>query len=138
LVGEEVMSITDPVADLLTRIRNGYSAKLDRVDVPASRLKASIVKVLRDEGYLKGFKLVRENDKPSISIFLKYDSKGNSVLRELKRVSKPGLRKYVGYNDVTRIRSGAGLAVLSTSQGVMTSQNAKGLKLGGEYICEVW
>src|ERR1041385_5478692 len=109
------MSMTDPVADLLTRIRNGYSSKQERVDVPASRLKANIVKVLRDEGFLKSFSLVRGEGSAWIKIQLKYDDTGSAVIRGVRRVSRPGLRRYVGCDEVARIRSGSGVAILSTS-----------------------
>lgn len=132
------MGMTDPIADLLTRIRNAYGAKAERVDVPASRMKANIVKVLRDEGYIKAFKLLREDDKAWIKIQLRYDDKGKPVIRGLRRVSRPGLRRYVGFKDVARVRSGAGVAILSTSKGVMTAQKARSNSVGGEYICEVW
>lgn len=132
------MSMTDPVADLLTRIRNGYRAKLDKVDVPASRLKANIVKVLRDEGYVKSFRLVREEGRAWIKVQLKYDENGDGVIKGIRRVSRPGLRRYVGCEDVARIRSGAGVAILSTSKGVMASQRARTARVGGEYLCEVW
>lgn len=132
------MSMTDPVADLLTRIRNGYRSNLEKVDVPASRLKANIVKVLRDEGFLKGFRLVREEGRAWIKVQLKYDDKGDSVIKGIRRVSRPGLRRYVGYEEVARIRSGAGVAIVSTSMGVMTGQKAKQSRVGGEYLCEVW
>ncbi|MBI3544259.1 MAG: 30S ribosomal protein S8 [Deltaproteobacteria bacterium] len=132
------MSMTDPVADLLTRIRNGYRAKQDKVDVPASRLKANIVKVLRDEGYLDGFKLVREEGRAWIKVQLKYDDGGEGVIKGIRRVSRPGLRRYVGCEDVARIRSGAGVAIVSTSKGVMTGQRARASRVGGEYLCEVW
>lgn len=132
------MNVTDPVADLLTRIRNGYGAKLEKVDVPASRLTANIVKVLRDEGFLKSFKLVRDEGRAWIKIQLKYDDSGEAVIRGIRRVSRPGLRRYVGCDAVARIRSGVGVAVLSTSQGVMTGQRARTARVGGEYLCEVW
>jgi small subunit ribosomal protein S8 len=132
------MSMTDPVADLLTRIRNGYRAKMDKVDVPASRLKANLVKVLRDEGFVKGFKLVREEGRAWIKIQLRYDDDGEGVIRGIRRISRPGLRRYVGCEDVARVRSGAGVAILSTSKGIMTGQKAKTARVGGEYLCEVW
>jgi small subunit ribosomal protein S8 len=132
------MSMTDPVADLLTRIRNGSKSRLEHVSVPASRLKANIVKVLREEGFIGGFKLVRNDGKASIDIQLKYDRKGMPVISGIRRVSRPGRRRYVGYQEVTRVRSGIGVAILSTSQGVMTGRQAKGKKAGGEYLCEVW
>jgi small subunit ribosomal protein S8 len=132
------MSMTDPVADLLTRVRNGYRARADKVDVPASRLKANIVKVLRDEGFLKSFRLVRENGQAWISVQLKYDDSGEGIIKGIRRVSRPGLRRYVGCEDVARVRSGAGVAILSTSKGVMTGQHARSQRVGGEYLCEVW
>lgn len=132
------MSMTDPVADLLARIRNGYQARADKVDVPASRLKANIVKVLRDEGYLKSFRLVREEGRAWINIQLKYDDNGDAVIKGIRRVSRPGLRRYVSYEEVARVRSGAGVAIVSTSHGVMTGQKAKQARVGGEYLCEVW
>lgn len=132
------MSMTDPVADLLTRIRNGYQAKEDKVDVPASRLKANIVKVLRDEGFLKSFRLVREEGRAWIKIQLRYDDNGEAIIKGIRRVSRPGLRRYVGCEDVSRVRSGAGVAILSTPQGVMTGQRARTARVGGEYLCEVW
>jgi small subunit ribosomal protein S8 len=132
------MSMTDPVADLLSRIRNGYRSRLDKVDVPASRLKANIVKVLRDEGFLRNFRLVREEGRAWIKIQLKYDDSGEAVIKGIRRVSRPGLRRYVGYEEVSRVRSGAGVAIVSTSMGVMTGQKAKQNRVGGEYLCEVW
>lgn len=132
------MSMTDPVADLLTRVRNGYRARLDKVDVPASRLKANIVKVLRDEGFVKSFRLVREEGRAWIKIQLRYDENGDAVVRGIRRVSRPGLRRYVGYEDVARVRSGAGVAIVSTSKGVLTGEKARAARVGGEYLCEVW
>lgn len=133
------MSMTDPVADLLTRIRNGCQAKLEKVDVPASRLKANIVKVLRDEGYIRGFKLEREeNGRAWIKIQLRYEDDGASVIKGVRRVSRPGLRRYVGCEDVSKIRGGAGVAILSTSHGIMSGIKAKQTRVGGEYLCEVW
>ncbi len=132
------MSMTDPVADLLTRVRNGYRANLEKVDVPASRLKANIVKVLRDEGFVKSFRLVREEGRAWIKIQLRYDDKGDAVVRGIRRVSRPGLRRYVGFEDVARVRSGAGVAIVSTSKGILTGEKAKAARVGGEYLCEVW
>lgn len=133
------VNTTDPVADLFTRIRNAYKANLEKVDVPASRLKANVVKVLRDEGYVRGFRLLRdEANKAWIKIQLKYDDSGTPVVRGIRRVSRPGLRRYIQYKDVGRIRNGAGIAILSTSKGVMTGSQARHSKLGGEYLCEVW
>ncbi len=132
------MAILDPVGDLLTRIRNAALVKSDEVELPASRLKANVVKVLREEGLIESFKLQRDDGKAIIKIQLKYDPKGNSVIRGLRRVSRPGLRRYVGAQEVAKVRSGSGIAILSTSKGVMTNKSARHSKVGGEYLCEVW
>ncbi len=133
------MSMTDPVADLLTRIRNGQQAKLEKVEIPASRLKANLVKVLRDEGFIKSFNLVREDgSRALIKVQLKYSEDGVAVIRGIRKVSRPGLRRYVGCEEVARVRSGAGVAILSTSKGILTGIRAKNLRVGGEYLCEVW
>ena len=133
------MSMTDPVADLLTRIRNACMEKHEKVEVPASRLKANIVRVLKDEGFIKNFRLIRDdNGHVSIKIFLKYDDKGESVIRGIRRVSKPGIRKYAGMESVPRVLGGVGISILSTSKGVLASQKAVQNKVGGEILCEVW
>lgn len=132
------MSMTDPVADLLTRLRNAAKEKHEKVEVPASRLKANLVRVLKEEGYIKNFRLMREEGRPVIKVYLKYTDVGSSVIQGIRRVSRPGLRRYAGYEDVPRPFSGAGIAVLSTSQGVMTGQRARTQKVGGEILCEVW
>lgn len=131
------MNMTDPVADLLTRIRNASMAREEQVTVPASRLKANIVKVLRDEGFVASFRLVRDGTKANIQIQLKYEG-GKPVIQGIRRVSRPGLRKYVGHNDVAKIKSGIGLAIVSTSKGVLTGAAARTQKVGGEFLCEVW
>ena len=132
------MSMTDPVADLLTRIRNASKEKHEKLEVPASRLKANIVRVLKEEGYIKNFRLMREEGLPVIKVFLKYTQQGDSVIQSVKRVSRPGLRRYSGYETFPRPLSGAGIAIVSTSKGVMTGQKAKTQKVGGEVLCEVW
>ena len=132
------MSMTDPVADLLTRIRNASKEKHEKVEIPASRLKANIVKVLKDEGYIKNFRLNREDGKPVIKVYLKYTDAGLSVIQGIKRISRPGLRRYASYENMPRPLSGAGIAVVSTSRGVMTGKSAKTQKVGGELLCEVW
>lgn len=132
------MSMTDPVADLLTRIRNASKEKHEKLEVPASRLKANIVRVLKEEGYIKNFRLMREEGLPVIKVFLKYTQQGDSVIQGIKRVSRPGLRSYSGYEEFPRPLSGAGIAIVSTSKGVMTGQKAKTQKVGGEVLCEVW
>jgi small subunit ribosomal protein S8 len=133
------MSMTDPVADLLTRVRNACMEKHEKVEVPASRLKANIVRVLKDEGFIKNFRLNRDdNGHVSIKIFLKYDDKGESVIRGIRRVSKPGVRKYAGVASVPKVLGGVGISILSTSKGVLASQKAAQNKVGGEILCEVW
>lgn len=132
------MSMTDPIADLLTRIRNATRERHEKVEVPASRLKANIVRVLKEEGYIKNFRLHREEGFPTIKVYLKYTTQGDSVIQGLSRVSRPGLRRYAGYEEFPRPLSGAGIAIVSTSRGVMTGQKAKSQKVGGEVLCEVW
>jgi small subunit ribosomal protein S8 len=132
------MAMTDPIADLLTRIRNGAKEKHERVEVPASRLKANIVRVLKEEGYIKNFRLHRDEGHPVIKIYLKYTDRGASVIQGVRRISRPGLRKYVGYDSMPRPLSGAGIAIISTSMGVITGSKARQSKVGGEILCEVW
>lgn len=131
------MSMTDPIADLLTRIRNAASEKHEKVEIPASRLKANIVRVLKDEGYVKNFRLSRDEGIPMIKVYLKYMD-GASVIQGIRRVSRPGLRRYSGYESFPRPLSGAGIAIVSTSKGVMTGSKARQAKIGGELLCEVW
>lgn len=132
------MSMTDPIADLLTRIRNAAKEKHEKVEIPASRLKANVVRVLKEEGYIKNFRLAREDAHPVIRVYLKYDDAGRSVIQGVKRISRPGLRRYAGYQSMPRPLGGAGIAVVSTSKGVTTGQRARAQKLGGEILCEVW
>jgi small subunit ribosomal protein S8 len=132
------MSMTDPVADLLTRLRNASREKHEKTDVPASRLKANIVRVLKEEGYVRNFRLHREEGRPMIKVYLKYADDGQAVIQSIRRVSRPGLRRYVGYQEMPRPLSGAGIAIVSTSKGVMTGNKARGLKIGGEILCEVY
>lgn len=132
------MSMTDPVADLLTRIRNAAKERHEKLEVPASRLKANIVRVLKEEGYIKNFRLMREEGRPVIKVYLKYSDSGESVIQGVRRVSRPGLRRYSGYQGMPRPLSGAGIAIVSTSKGVITGHKARAQKLGGEILCEVW
>lgn len=132
------MAMTDPIADLLTRIRNAAREKHEKLEVPASRLKANVVRVLKDEGYIKNFRLSREEGRPVIRVYLKYQDNGTSVIQGLKRISRPGLRRFSSYNDFPRPLSGAGVAIISTSKGVLSGQKARQLKVGGEVLCEVW
>src|SRR3954465_5272217 len=132
------MAMTDPIADLLTRIRNASKEKHEKLEVPASRLKANIVRVLKEEGYIKNFRLMREEGRPVIKVYLKYTDHGDSVIQGIKRVSRPGLRRYSGYETLPKPLSGAGISIVSTSKGVMTGNRARVQKVGGEVLCEVW
>ena len=132
------MQITDPVADMLTRIRNASSAKHDTVDVPASNLKKAIAQILLDEGYIKAFELVENGNQGIIHITLKYQAKKQQVISGLKRVSKPGLRIYAGTEELPKVLKGLGVAIVSTSKGVMTDKKARELHIGGEVLAFVW
>ena len=132
------MQITDPVADMLTRIRNANSAKHDTVDVPASNLKKAIAQILLDEGYIKAFELVDNGNQGVIHITLKYLGKKQQVISGLKRVSKPGLRIYAGAGEIPYVLKGLGIAIISTSKGVMTDKKARELHIGGEVLAFVW
>lgn len=131
--------MTDPIADYLTRLRNAIKAKHRVVEIPASNLKKEITKILFEKGYILNFKFIEDGPQGSIKIALKYDpqSKVNSI-KSLKRVSTPGLRQYVGYRDMPRVLNGLGIAILSTSKGVMTDKEAKVQKLGGEVLCYIY
>ena len=132
------MQITDPVADMLTRIRNANSAKHDTVDVPASNLKKAIAQILLDEGYIKAFNVVDNGNQGIIHITLKYQAKKAQVISGLKRVSKPGLRIYAGADEIPYVLKGLGIAIISTSKGVMTDKKARQLHIGGEVLAFVW
>ena len=132
------MHITDPVADMLTRIRNANSAKHDTVDVPASNMKKSIAQILLDEGYIKNFQIVDDGTQGVIRIALKYNAGKEKVISGLRRVSKPGLRVYVGADELPRVLRGLGIAIISTSKGVMTDKKAREAHVGGEVLAFVW
>ena len=132
------MQITDPVADMLTRIRNANSAKHETVDVPASNLKKSIAQILLDEGYIKAFQVVEDGTQGVIRITLKYNAGKEKVISGLRRVSKPGLRVYVGADELPRVLRGLGIAIVSTSKGVMTDKAARAAHVGGEVLAFVW
>tara|TARA_Y100001936_G_scaffold253380_1_gene317637 strand:- start:218 stop:598 length:381 start_codon:yes stop_codon:yes gene_type:complete len=125
--------MTDPLADMLTRIRNGMRAGHAKVDIPASKMKANVCKVLKEEGFIKNFKIVAKDNTVTIRVALK-----EGALVGLQRVSKPGLRVYKGYREMPRVLSGLGISVVSTSAGVVSSRKAKAMKLGGEVLCNVW
>ena len=131
------MHITDPIADMLTRIRNANSARHDTVDVPASNMKKSIAQILLDEGYIKSYQIVDDGTQGVIHITLKYNCK-DKVITGLRRVSKPGLRVYVGADELPRVLRGLGIAIVSTSKGVMTDKAARAAHVGGEVLAFVW
>ena len=132
------MHITDPVADMLTRIRNANSAKHETVDVPASNLKKAIAQILLDEGYIKSFQVVEDGTQGVIRIALKYLPGKEKVITGLRRVSKPGLRVYAGADELPRVLKGLGIAIISTSKGVMTDKKARANHVGGEVLAFVW
>ncbi|MFO8009751.1 MAG: 30S ribosomal protein S8 [Dehalococcoidia bacterium] len=133
------MSVTDPIADMLTRIRNANMVGADFVQIPSSKVKLSIVKILKDEGFIKDYEVVKgENPQRIIKAHLKYTEHQEPVLKGLKRVSKPGLRVYVGKGEIPRIYGGMGIAVLSTPQGIMTGKQAWNQGIGGEILCYAW
>ena len=130
--------VTDPIADLLTRIRNALTAKHDGCTVSYSTIKKSIVEILKDEGYIAGFEIVEANGFKNINIKFKYGQKFERVITNLKRISKPGLRVYCGVEELPKVLDGLGLAIISTSKGVMSDRNARRSKVGGEVLCYVW
>ena len=132
------MQITDTIADMLTRIRNANSAKHDSVDIPASNMKKSIAQILVDEGYVKSFTVIDDGKQGIIRIQLKYGENKSRVLQGLKRVSKPGLRIYASCEDMPSVMNGLGIAIVSTSKGIMTGKKAKTLNVGGEVLAFVW
>ncbi len=129
--------VTDPIADMLTRIRNAHLARHRRVDIPVSKLKVEIARLLKDNHYIHDFKLLDDGKRGVLRLYLKY-FQDKPVIRELRRVSKPGLRKYVGVGEIPRVRNGLGMAVLSTSHGVMTDREARAAKVGGEILAIIW
>ena len=137
--------MTDPISDMITRIRNAVTAKHTRVDMPASRLKAEIARILQDEGYIQGFRMVEEpadragrQPRQMIRLFLKYGPHGEKVISGLERISRPGRRVYLGVEDVPQVLGGLGTAILTTSRGVMTGRAARQAGVGGEVLCNVW
>jgi small subunit ribosomal protein S8 len=133
------MSMTDPIADMLTRIRNACRAKHRRVDMPASKLKTQIAQILKDNSFIQDHKtLETEDGRKVLRVVLKYATGGNAVIRDLQRVSTPGLRRYVGVGEIPRVRNGLGMAILSTSQGVMSDRQARQARTGGELLAVVW
>ncbi|GAB6090124.1 30S ribosomal protein S8 [Spirochaeta dissipatitropha] len=132
------MSVSDPVADMLTKIRNASMARFEYVDVTPSKLKMEIIKIMKNEGYIKNFKKIAQDDDNVIRIFLKYDEKQKPVIHDLHRISTPGRRVYTGYRKMPRIYNGFGTLIVSTSTGVTTGKKALDKKVGGELICSIW
>ncbi len=130
--------ITDPIADLLTRIRNGSRARHPRVDVPSSKLKVEIARILKEEGYIANFKVADEKGKRTLRVFLRYTADRRSVITDLRRVSRPGSRRYIGKAGIRPVVGGMGIVILSTPRGLMTGQSARKEGVGGELLCEVW
>jgi small subunit ribosomal protein S8 len=132
------MGMTDPIADMLTRIRNGVQARHPVVEMPSSTAKVAVAQVLRDEGYIKGFTVQGDPPKKRLRIELRYTDKKEPVVIGLRRVSKPGLRVYSGADEIPRVYGGLGVAILSTSKGVMSGGKARRMRVGGEVLCHVW
>ena len=132
------MSMTDPIADMLTRIRNANTMRHDKIDVPASRMKKSIATILQEEGYIKSFEVISDDKQGVLRISMKYGENKERVISGLKRISKPGLRVYAGKEEIPRVLGGMGIAILSTSSGIMTDKKARTNGVGGEVLCFVW
>ena len=130
--------MTDPIADMLTRIRNASKAKHEKVDIPSSKLKVEIAKILKDEGFVKNVKLVKDRRQGVIRVYLKYTDEDLPVLQGLKRISRPGCRVYAGNNAIPKVMEGLGTTILSTPKGVLTGRQAKKDNVGGEVLCQVW
>jgi len=133
------MGMTDTIADMLTRIRNGSMAKFDKVDIPLSKVKVDIAKILKREGYIKNFKSFNEGSKEGVlRVYLKYDARNRGIITGLKRVSKPSRRIYVKSNKIPQVLNGHGINIVSTSKGIITDHEARKLNVGGELVCSVW
>jgi small subunit ribosomal protein S8 len=130
--------MTDPIADMLIRIKNALMARHKSVIIPASKMKLEIARILKEEGYIEDFKYIDEKPQGKIEIILKYDENKRPVIAGVKRVSKPGRRIYKGYRELPRVLDGLGIAIISTSQGIMTDHEARRRKVGGEVLCEIW
>jgi len=130
--------MTDPIADFLTRIRNGLQARHESVEIPASKIKVEIAKIMKAEGFIKNFKVIQDDKQGIVKVFLKYDEDRNPVIVKMAKVSKPGRRVYTSVDNIPVVKNGLGVAVLSTSRGVMTDKRAREEKVGGEVICQIW
>jgi len=130
--------MTDPIGDMLTRLKNALMARHRSIIVPASKMKLEIARILKEEGYIEDYKYIKEETQPKIEIILKYDENKRPIIAGVKRISKPGRRIYRGYRDIPKVLDGFGIAIVSTSQGIMTDHEARKRKVGGEVICEIW
>jgi small subunit ribosomal protein S8 len=132
------MSMTDPIADMLTRVRNALAAGKERVDIPASAVKEGIARILRDEGYIINYRMIEDSRQGTIRITLKYSDSDIPAIENLRRISRPGRRVYVGIDGIPRVLNGLGIAILSTSKGILTDRDSRAQKVGGEVLCYVW
>lgn len=132
------MSMTDPIADLLTRIRNANTIRMPHVDIPASRIKRGIVEVLKQQGYIRDYRIIEDGVQGSIRVYLKYGPDGEFVINSIQRVSKPGRRVYKGVEDIPEVLNGLGISILSTSKGILSDNDARSSRVGGEVLAEVW
>ncbi len=132
------MTMTDPISDMLTRVRNAIQAKHSTVDIPSSGIKKEIARILKEEGYIKGYSIVKVGNWPFVRITLKYSPSKQRVISELKRISKPGIRRYVTRDGLPQVLGGLGIAIVSTSKGVMTGKKARSLGIGGEVLCTIF
>jgi len=130
--------MTDPIADMLNRISNGLLARHKQVTVPSSKIKVAVARILKEEGYIKNYQVTRDEPQPTLRIVLKYDDDRQPIISKLRRVSKPGRRMYVGRDEIPWVLNGMGVAILSTPRGIVTGQQARRLKVGGEVLCYVW
>lgn len=132
------MPVSDPIADMLTRIRNAVKSRLEKVDIPGSRLKRDIAQILKEEGYIRDYEWIESGPQGTLRIYLKYGPQKSRVITGLKRISRPGLRVYAGKDDLPRVLGGLGIAIVSTPRGVMTDKKARQLGVGGEVLCYIW
>lgn len=132
------MGMTDPLADMFTRIRNANKARFEKVDIPSANLKVKVAEILKREGYIKDFKVIKDKKQGILRVYLKYDSSKQGVIKSIKRASKPSLRIYVQGDRIPHVLNGLGISILSTSKGIMTDKEARKLKVGGELLCSVW
>ena len=132
------MSMTDPIADMLTRIRNGITSRHERIELPASKLKVEVARILKNEGFISNYKVVEEGPQPTLRVYLRYSQSGEPVIHGIERISRPGRRVYRAKDEIPRVLGGLGLAIVSTSQGVLSGSDAAKKGVGGEVLCQVW